>query len=37
MVKNDFCALGTLQKCRVGSNRLGALCESVMGEMQHRF
>ena len=37
MVKNDFCALGLLQKCGVGSSRLGALCESVMGEMQHRF
>ena len=37
MVKNDFCALGLLQKCSVGNDGLDALCESVMGEMQHRF
>ena len=37
MVKNDFCALGLLQKCGVGSGGLDALCENVMGEMQHRI
>jgi len=37
MVKNDFCALGLLHNCSVGSDGLDALCESVMGEMQHRF
>lgn len=37
MVKNDFCALGLLQKCGVGSDGLDALCGSEMGEMQHRF